>query len=103
MLNFVNFFELEFSVSNMHKEGFNKMNMLKSTVNYWKIFGSKYRISLLLILLFQMSKIQCDINTMEEFLENMLSETVYDKRVRPYYISEYGKKFFFNKIIFLKY
>ena len=68
------------------------MLKLIGSVNRCQIIGSQYQISLLLVLLFQVSIIQCDINTMEEFLENMLSETVYDKRVRPFYMSEYGKK-----------
>ena len=68
------------------------MLKLIGSVNRRQIIGSQYRISMLLVLLFQVSIIQCDINTMEEFLENMLSETVYDKRVRPLYLNEYGKK-----------
>ena len=72
------------------------MNILNLIVpkNGWQLVGSQYRIPMLLVLLFPVGVIQCDNNTMEEFLENMLSETVYDKRVRPLYFSEKGKNLF---------
>ena len=71
------------------------MVSLVTSISNQRFLYSRYGTASLIALVLVHVHVVSGIDTMEEFLENMLSDTVYDKRVRPWYWGESGKRFVF--------